>query len=228
MVKQQASVAHPDLVGGSQTALHSHAGGGSPPPWKGTIAGAWGDGNPNTLLSLMLHNPVNATPTNISVTVARVAYFHLDTNLTVNKVRFFGVGATTNVYRVAFYRDSDSVRLTLELVFSTAAQAWGSITVSPAVTFIAGVLYFVAVSVNATGTTAGVQCHSGSTGRIGVLPTTWPGNLDIDMASPKIDPFAFAQFAVTSGALPDPAPTRAAQVAWTGGFPAFFLDNNNS
>lgn len=221
-------VAAAPLVGGAQTTLHSHAGGGSPPAWKGAIAGALGDGNPHLVLALMLHNPINPTPTNITISVARIAYFKLDTDLVVNRIRFFGVGAVTNVYRVAIYRNSTSARLTSELAFTTAVQTWGSVTVSPAVTLTAGVLYFVAVAVNATGTTAGAQALSATTGRIGVLPTGWPGNLDIDAASPKIDPVAFAQFAVTSGALPATAPARAAQAAWTGGIPAFFLDNSSA
>lgn len=225
MTKQASAVAHSELVDGGQTALHGHAG-VTAPPWMTAVLGAWGDGDPNRLLSLMLHNPVNATPTNISVSVARVAYFRPPANITINRIRFLGVGATTNVYRVAIYRDSDSVRLTSELVFTTAANTWGSISVS--LSLLADVLYFIAVAVNATGTTAGVHCHSGTTGRILVLPTTWPGNLDIDMASPKIAPFAFAQFAVTSGALPDPAPARVAQGTWTGGMPAFILDNNSA
>lgn len=204
------------------------SGGGAPPAWKGNIAGAWGDGDPQIILSRMLHNPINATPTNIGIAVARIAYFKLDTDLIVNKIRIFGVGATTNIYRVAIYRNSDSVRLTSELPFTTASQAWVNITVSPAVTLTAGVLYFVAISVNAVGTTAGCLCHSATTSRIGVLPTSWPGNLDIDMASPKISPFGFANFAVTNGALPATAPARSAQAAWTGGFPGVFLDNNNA
>lgn len=38
----------------------------------------------------------------------------------------------------------------------------------------------------------------------------------------------FCQFAVTTGALPATAATLAIQAAWTGGMPAFFLDNNNA
>jgi uncharacterized membrane protein YbhN (UPF0104 family) len=174
----------------------------------------------------MLHNPVHATPTNISITVARCAFFKLDTPITVNKIRWFGVGATTGIYRVALYRLSDLARLAILNDFNTAAQAWGSGAFS--VSLEAGVIYLIAVAVDTVGTTAGVACHSGSTGRIGILPTAWPGNLDIDAASPKIDAMGFAQFAVTSGALPNPAAALALQAAWTGGFPAFFLDNNNA
>ena len=209
------------LIGGSP-------GGGTPPAWKGKLAGAFGDGDPNLLLRAMLHNPVNATPTNISITVARCAYFMLDTALVLNKIRFFGVGATTTLYRMAIYRNSDSARITAEYEFSTTAQAWAALGSALGITLAANTLYFVACSADTVGTTAGIQCFSGSTGRIGVLPTAWPGNLDIDLASPIISPVAFAQFAVTAGALPATAPARVLQEAWTGGMPGFFLDNNNA
>lgn len=205
---------------------HSHA---TAPPansWDGIISAAIGNGDPQLALSCMLHNPVNATPTNIGLTVARIAYFRLPANLTVNKIRFFGVGATTNVYRCAIYNGDTLARLTAELPFTTAAQAWGSAGSALNVTLTANQLYFIAVSVNSVGTTAGVQCISGTTGRIGVLPKSWPGSLDIDSALVK--PFAFAQFAVTAGALPATAPTIALQAAWTGGFPSFFCDSNNA
>lgn len=202
-------------------------GGGTTPAWHGVLAGAYGDSDPHRLLHLIQDNPINATPTNISITVARCAYFRVPANLTVNKIRAFGVGATTSVYRCAIYRASDRARLTAELAFSTASQAWVAIGSGLGVTLTAGELYFVAVSVNAVGTTAGLQCIGSTTGRIGVLPTGWPGSLNIDLASPIIQPFAFAQFPVTNGALPNPAATLVARAAWTGGMPGFFLDSNN-
>lgn len=230
MALQSEQVAHPELVGGGQTSLHGHAG-GSTPAWYGNVAAAWGDGDPvPALRHMQAAGVVSPTPTNIGTSVARIAYFRLAQALTVNKIRWFGVGATTNVYRVALYRDSDSARLTSELAFTTAALTWGSVSAS-ALALAANTLYFVAVSVNATGTTAGLLslgATAGATTGQMTLPTGWPGNLDIDVASPKIAPYGFAQFAVTSGALPATAPTRSGQAAWTGGMPAFFLDNNNA
>lgn len=200
--------------------------GGATPAWKGAIAAAWKDGDPHWILNSMLHNPVHATPTNIAITVARCAFFKLDTPLVVQKIRWFGVGATTGFYHVAVYRVSDLARMAILDDFNTAAQTWGSGAFS--CTLAAGELYLLAVSVDTVGTTAGVHCHSGTTGRIGIIPTDWPGNLDINAASPKIDAMGFCQFAVTAGALPATLPTLVLQAAWTGGFPAFFLDNNNA
>lgn len=197
--------------------------GGSTPPWKGVVVACVSDGDPDKMLGRLLHNPVHATPTNIGLSVARISYFKLDTAITVANIRFFGVGATTAVYHIAVYRDSDSVRMSGDLNPNTAAQAWG--VAASSFTLAANVLYFAAVGIDTTGTTAGIACCSGTTGRIGVLPTGWPGSLDIDAASPKINPFGFAQFAVTNGAMPATAPARALQAAWTGGMPAIFLDS---
>jgi hypothetical protein len=172
---------------------------------------------------------VAATPTNIGTTVARIAYFRPPSDITINKIRFYGVGATTNVYRVAVYNANTLARLTSELAFTTAAGAWGAAGSALNLALTAGQLYFIAVGVNATGTTAGLLCMAptvaASTGLIAVLPKSWPGSLDLDAG--YMDG-AFAQFAVTAGALPATAATIAAQAAWTGGFPAFWLDSNAS
>lgn len=199
-------------------------GGGGSPAWWTKILGCLGNSDPNLMLRGMLHNPIHATPTNISITVARCAYFRPPANITVNTIRFFGVGATTGVYHVAIYNAATLARVTADLSPNTAAQAWGSIAAGP-VSLVAGTLYLIAVSVDTVGTTAGMACLSATTGRIGVLPASWPGNLDIDLATPIIDPVAYVQFAVTAGALPATLPTLVLQAAWTGGLPAIFLDN---
>ena len=120
-------------------------------------------------------------------------------------------------------------RLTSQLPITTSAATWGSVGSSLALTLTAGQLYFIAVSVNATGTTPGIlsmgATQAATTGTISVLPKNFPGNLDIDLGYIS---GAFAQFAVTTGALPATAGTIVAQKAWTGGFPAFFLDSNNT
>ena len=172
---------------------------------------------------------VSPTPTNITTSIARISFFRLPFDLTVNKLRFYGVGATTNVFRVAIYQYSNLARLTSELAFTTTANAWGAATVSPAVALTKDTLYFIATSVNATGTTAGPVAFGGTiaatTGRVAIAPQSLPGNLDMDAGF-----FGGyqAQFAVTTGALPATAPTLAAQAVWTGGMPAFWMDNSSA
>ncbi len=200
------------------------------PAWKGALVAAYSDGDPQRVLDNMQNAGIICpTPTNIGTTTARISYFKLDTAITVNKIRWYGVAAVSAIYHVAIYRDSDSARLTDDLEITTAAATWGSATTS--VTLEADTLYFIAVSADTTGTTAGIASMgattAATTGQIGVLPTSWPGNLDIDTAN-IIPPTGFAQFTVTAGALPATAGARAARSSWTGGMPVFLLDNNNA
>jgi len=200
-----------------------------PHPWDGVLAGAFGDGNPNILMSFCINGANTAsTPTNISTSVARCLAFSLAAPLTVNKLRFFGLATVTSCYDVAIYRYSDLARLTSELDFDTAA-GWGSAGSSLGVTLSANTVYFVAVSTRTTGTTAGIHCFNtgptAGTRLVNTIPSSLPGSLSFSTGA--LTAFQF-QFAVTSGALPNPAATLAAPTAWTGGFPAFWLDNSNS
>jgi hypothetical protein len=201
-----------------------------PDNWHGVLYGAYGRCDPQQLLRMaQMAGTVAATPTAITTSLARIAYFRPPADIIVNRIRYFGVGATTNVYRCAIYNGDTLARLTAELAFSTTAQTWAAAGSGLNLTLLKDQLYFIAVSVNATGTVAGPLCMSptiaDTTGRIGVLPKAWPGSLTLD--SGFMDG-GFAQFAVTTGALPNPAATIALQTAWTGGMPLFFLDNNNA
>lgn len=199
------------------------------PDWHGRLMAAYGRGDPQQLLRMAQSGSVAPTPTNIGTSVARCAYFRPQADIIVNKIRFFGVGAPgAGVYRVRIYNADTLVAVTAQLSLTPAANTWGSVAAGP-VTLLKDQLYIIAVAVNATGTTAGLLAIGGTisatTGMIGVLPKSWPGSLDIDLG--YVDG-AYAQFAVTTGALPDPAATIAAQAAWTGGMPLFLLDNNNA
>jgi hypothetical protein len=192
-------------------------------PWFGQLAAAYGDGNPDTMLALLQDaGNVAPTPTNIATTVARCSMFRLPFDLTVASIRWYGVGATTNVFRVALYRLSDLARLMPGTAITTVANAWGAVT-GLSVALARDETYFLACSVNATGTVAGPAAFGGTiaaaTGQIQSAPSALPGSL-----ATKLGGYQF-QFAVTTGALPDPAPALAAQAAWTGGMPAFFLDS---
>jgi hypothetical protein len=97
------------------------------------------------------------------------------------------------------------------------------------VTLTGGVLYFIAVSANTTGTTAGLGAFgdtlADATGRIQAAPGALPGGLDFD--NNYMSGYHF-QFTVSGGAMPDPAASLAQQGAWTGGMPAFWLDNEDT
>ncbi len=201
-----------------------------PPLWHGRIYGAMGDCDPNRLWEhAVLTGSVAATPTNIGTTVARFCAFRPPATIVVNKIRYFGVGATTNVYRTAIY-DSSGNRLTAELPFTTSAQAWGAAGSALNLTLTAGALYYIAVAVNATGTTAGVLCtgatQSATAGQINVVHSTWPGNLT-PTGGFRMN-VGFAQNAVTAGALTASLFPNSQSTVWTGGFPAFWLDNSDA
>jgi hypothetical protein len=207
--------------------------GGTPiRPWYGYIAGACvPDGHPGEqLLHVQRAGNIAATPTAITASVARCSLFMLPFDLTVNRLRAYGVGATTSIFRVALYRLSDLARITAELPFTTVANTWVSIGSALNVALTKDTPYFVAVSVNTTGTTAGPvsigTTIAATTGQIITTPSAHPGNLAAPGTS-KIDQYYF-QFAVTTGALPATAPTLAAQAVWTGGMPAFWLDNSDT
>lgn len=204
---------------------------GTTTPWYGRVYAAAGNGDPQLAWSMAVNSgTVAATPTNITTSVARVSYFRLPQDFTVNKIRYYGVGGVTTTYRIAIYNGDTLARILTETAFTTTANTWGEIGSSLALSLAAGQLYFIACSVNATGTTAGVLCLGSSvaptTGQVQVLPKSFPGNLDID--SGYFPGPMFAQGAVTTGALPDPFPTVAVQSSWTGGMPLFFLDNSNA
>lgn len=200
-------------------------------PWAGKVCAAYADGDPNVMLGMMNGHevaPANATPTNISTSIARCSFFMLPFDLTVNTIRYFSLAAVSNCYEVAIYRYSTLARLTSALTFNTVGtNVWESVGSSLGIALSAGVVYFIAVSTRATGATSGVACFSiagaANTPQRVVLPSNQPGNLDID--SVYVGGGYFGDFAVTTGALPDPAATLAVQSAWTGGMPAFFLDN---
>ena len=218
-----------DGVGGSPEtkkatvgSLASRIGG----PWAGKVMGCMNDGDPGLqMLLCQTTGSAAATPTNIGTSTARCSLFIPRADLVVNNIRWYGIGATTSVYRVALYRYSDLARLTSELAITTAAGTWGAAAVAGGVTLSRGVSYFVAVAVNATGTTAGIMCHGAAlaagTGA-NVAPQSLPGNLDID--SGFMNAFLFTG-PVTSGALPSTFGTPAAWGALSGGMPAFWLDN---
>ena len=199
-------------------------------PWAGAVIACCRDGNPNYALNQMqLAGNVAPTPTNIGSTIARCELFRPAYDITVNRLRWYGVGAVAAIYTAAIYRLSDLARVSEQWTITTAAATWGSAAAASPFTLTAGTPYFVAVSANTTGTTAGIGAIGGTvaaaTGQISTTPGALPGNLDVDAS--EISSYRF-QFAVTAGALPATAATLAAQAAWTGGMPAFFLDNNSA
>jgi len=193
------------------------------------LAGAYGDGNPNTLFAMCQNNGVlPPTATNITTSIARCCLFKLPYDLTVRRIRYYGIGNVNNLFRVAIYRYSDKKRLTDQLPFYTNTGMFCVVNSSLLeLELQKDVLYFIAVAVSDVLATAGPLAYgptvAATTGQIQAAPQSLPGSLNAD--SRYIDSYNF-QFAVTSGELPDPAGTLVAQEAWTGGMPAFWLDSS--
>lgn len=202
-------------------------GSGGAPSWASVVIGAYGRTDPQDLIDMATTNGVvAATPTAITASVARIAYFRPQANISVQRIRWRGVGTVASIYHVAVYNGDTLARVSSDHTISTTAATWGSVASSFSLT--SGQLYFVAVSASTTGTTAGLLCFSptvaATTGLLGSLPrSAWPGNLVLTAGHLA---GGLAQFAVTAGALPTTAPTIAAQAAWTGGMPAFWLDSS--
>ncbi len=200
-------------------------------PWDGINAGAQGDGDPGRLLSwVQIGSIISPTAANISTTVARCSSFMLPADLVVNRIRCYGVATLVSTLTVAIYRMSDLARVSAAFTFSTTAGAWTSIGSAMALTLSKDVVYFIAVGANAATATAGPAAFSttvaATTGQINTIPSALPGSLA--MGATAYQAGALFQFAVTAGAMPNPAPALAAQAAWTGGMPAMWLDNSDT
>lgn len=203
------------------------SGGSGTDPWSGVLLGCMNRGDPGLLMrQIQCGGNVAATPTNITTSVARCSLFSSPVDITINRIRYYGVGTTTGVYQVAIYRLSNLARLTSQIALNTTANTWGSNGSTLALSLTKNTPYFVACSVNATGTTAGIGCAGGTvaatTGQVATAPGSLPGSMAIG-ASAYLHGYFF-QFAVTTGALPTTAASLVAQAAWTGGMPAFWLD----
>jgi hypothetical protein len=195
-------------------------------PWHGRLVGCAGDGDPGALMyECQRAGIVGATPTNISTSVARCSAFILPADLNVQRIRAYAIGASAGFYTVALYRLNDLVKLTPTITVRCMPFTWLSLGQKLNLTLYKDIPYFIACSANATNTTAGLMCMGGTTTTTTGVINTLPGSLPGNMALTKnyLNSFQF-QFAVTTGALPQPAATLAAPAAWTGGMPAFWLD----
>lgn len=195
-------------------------------PWAGGLHVAIEDGAPTGDKELnYLFGPgtvTTMTPTALTTTTARCWSYNSQFRIVVNRLRWFGIGATTT-HRLAVYRLSDGVQVIGPISLTTTADAWNSATV-PAVTLAANTPYIVALSTTATGTTAGLR--TSATPAVGPpLQATTPGGLALAGGDHR---FWFAQFAVTAGVLPATLPTLVRATGWTGGIPLFFFDSNSA
>jgi hypothetical protein len=205
-----------------EISTHSHAGGGGGNQvWEGKVHVAMFSGDPlEEVLSNLSNNTTispTVTPTNITATVGRIVAFRCKTAITVTTIRWYGIGAVSNIYTAAIYRDSDGARLWNPGAISTTANAWSNNTAGGLpLTFAADTLYWFGIGANTTGTTAGFCTPAlPRVASFGLATPAWAGLSTIGMR--------FCQVALTAGAWPATLPTKVNAAAWTGFIPVFYL-----
>lgn len=195
-------------------------------PWAGGLHAALDDGAPSGDKELNYLSGTGTlatmTPTALTVSVARCWSYNCQFPVVVNRLRWWGIGATTS-HRFAVYRTIDNVQVIGPISLTTTADAWNSASVA-AVTLAPNTPYICAISTTTTGTTAGL--------RTSATPLLWPplqastpGGLALAIGDHR---FWFGQFAVSSGVLPSTLPTLVRGSGWTAGLPLFFFDSNSA
>jgi hypothetical protein len=195
-------------------------GGGETPSWHGVFHSNMAGCSPIEMLrEWNMAAVAGPTPTNISVSIARIVKFKNPAQITVARLYLFGVGATTNLYKFAIYRVSDRVRIWESGPVSTAANTWLGITFNFPVTLAADTDYWFAVAVAGTGTVAGFRSSAAPLG------TNFWGAASAPFGNVSHAFPVFAQFAVTGGAFPAtmPVPVAAAYAGGTTGSVPFAI-----
>jgi hypothetical protein len=163
------------------------------------------------------------TPTGIGTTVARCVQFTPPANITVNRIRLFGVGVTTNLYMFAIYPvGSATSKLWESGTVTTAANIWLAISAGLPITLTAGTRYWFCVTAASTGTTAGFRSLAAPLG------TTFWGADAAPLGDRALGLPVFAQFTVVGGAFPAALPALAAAAfagGTTGSVPFALLDS---
>lgn len=192
---------------------------GSPPSWYGVLYSNQNDCNPNEALRewnmLAVAGP---TPTGITVSLARAVMFTPPANMTCIKVRLFGVGVTTNLYKFAIYPVGvGSTKLWDSGTVTTAANTWLNIVTNFNLT--AGTQYWFCVTAVTTGTTAGFRSMPAPLGT-----NFWGANV-APVGARALSISVYVQFVVASGVFPGtlPAVAAAAYAAGTTGTVPFAL-----
>jgi hypothetical protein len=192
--------------------------------WYGVLYSAQGDCNPisGSLLNHMLAVG-GPTPTAITVSLARCVQFTPPANITVNRIRCFGVGSTTNQYKFAIYPvGAGTNKLWDSGTVTTTANTWLNMSAGLPITVTADTQYWFCVTAVTTGTTAGFRSPAAPTG------TAFWGADAAPLGTRGLGLPVLAQFAVNTGVFPATLPVIAAAAyagGTTGSVPFALLDN---
>ena len=194
------------------TVIGGSPGGSSSPSWYGVLHGTQNGCDPIEMLREWTMTAVaGPTPTGITVSIARCVLFRNPAAITINRIRLFGVGVTSSLYKFAIYpRGAGSARTWESGTVTTAANTWLAISAGLPISLLAGTEYWFCVTAASTGTTAGFRSLPAPVGAnfwgADVAPL---GNRGLALG-------VFAQFAVNAGAFPATLPAIAA-AAYAGG-----------
>lgn len=213
------------LMRSGATVIGGTPAGGSNPPWYGVLYSNQNDCAPREMIRewnmLAVAGP---TPTGITASLARCIQFTPPANITINKIRLFGVGATTNLYKFAIYAvGAGSAKLWDSGTVTSAANAWLNIATGLPITLTAGTRYWFCVTAVTTGTTAGFRSMPAPLG------TNFWGASAAPIGALSLSLPVCAQFAVTTGVFPATLPAIAAAAysgGTTGSVPFALLDSS--
>jgi hypothetical protein len=195
------------------------------PSWYGALYSTVGDCDPveqaREEQMLAISGP---TPTGVGTAIARCVQFTPPANITINRIRLFGVGSTTSLYKFAIYAVGiGNAKLWDSGTVTTAANTWLNLSAGLPITLTAGVRYWFCVTVVNTGTTAGFRSPASPLGTV-----YWAADA-VPLGSRSLNLPVYAQFTVASGVFPSTLPAIAAAAyaaGTTGSVPFAWLDNS--
>jgi hypothetical protein len=198
--------------------------GGSSPAWYGVLYSNQNDCNPIEMLrEWNMLSVAGPTPTGITVSLARCVMFTPPANITVNRIRLFGVGAATNLYKFAIYPvGTGQTKVWDSGTVTSAANTWLNIATGLPITLTAGTQYWFCVTAVATGAIAGFRSMAAPLG------TNFWGADVAPIGNRALSLHVHAQFAVSTGVFPATLPAVAAATysgGTTGTVPFALLDN---
>jgi len=183
-----------------------------------------GDSDPIKQMQAWVQGAVaGPTPTAITVSLARCVQFTPPVDITVQRIRLFGIGATANLYKFAIYRVGvGSAKVWDSGTVTSAVNTWLNISAGLPITLTGGVKYWFCVTVVSTGTTAGFNSLGAPLG------TTFWGADVAPLGARNLGLLVRAQFAVSTGVFPATLPAVAAAAyaaGTTGSVPFALLDS---
>ena len=139
---------------------------GRPNEWAGVLYGTAGNCDPYFLFAQWTMTSVEGpTPNEIGTSLARCVQFTPPVDITVARVRLFGIAATASKYKFAIYPAGTGSSLLWESgAVTSASNAWLNVSAALPVTLLMDTEYWFCVTAADTGGTAGFRSPHASVG----------------------------------------------------------------